>query len=1180
MGGDSPARWIDLMVLSGFALLLCCAPSTALASCEGPCSPEQLASGLVHPPSWAAAGGAHFEPESGAAAAYPAGELEEVGPIEFHEGGVVQHSPKVHVIFWGSNFEETSEGKEVRSMLLKLYEGMSHSAYEGILTQYFDTTGRVSSVVETSSYIDTSVKAPENLTNLKIEEEITKVIGATEWTPETNAQFVVTTAPGSTYEEHSGCAYHKHTTESAHVLGEVVFDFVPYQGDKPFTENGCIEKGNPSKNPVRKTSKSAAHEFAEAATDPYGKSWYNNEIPHREIADKCEKQEDFELADGAWAQNLYDDHENQCSHEDLDPPHVYSVTEPAYEVTASGAKLEGTVDAEQEETRYYFELGSTTAYGTRTKEAGAGSGVSNVEVKEAVCGLLPSTIYDFRIAATNATGTTYGENLTFNTASSGGGGCPYATTEAASGVGVHEATLNGVVNPNGSEAEYVFEYGTSTAYGKKTTMASAGSGMSGVKESRLVAGLTAATEYHCRLVVTNSAGTTYGVDKTFTTPVGPPTVSTGPATGAMPDEAVLHGGVNPNGLATTDQFEYGTTTSYGTTVPVSAESAGSGGAEVAKGYVLSGLQPNTTYHFRLVASNSSGIVDGGDASFTTPPLAPAFSSAFGKEGTGSGEFDEPTGVAVNPVNGIVIVSDEKNNRIEEFAESGAFVRAFGHKGSGSGELDEPRGVAVDSKGDVWVTDTGNDRVEEFTEQGEYLSQFGTKGTANGQFEEPKGIALSPSGGDVWVADGKNARVQEFNGENKYVRKFSAGTNPVGVAVDASGNVWSDNEDETGAIEEHNSKGVLLQQFATRGSGSGQVSKPRRIALDSYGHLWVADAQNQRIEVFGEKGEYITNFGSFGTGGEEMHFPTGVAVDPRGNVWIADDENNRIDKWKIPSSWPPIYSGAFGEEGIGSGEFDEPTGVAVSPINGTVVVSDEQNDRIEEFTEGGGFIEAFGHEGSGSGELEEPRGVAVDSKGDVWVTDTGNDRVEEFSEQGSYLSQFGAKGTASGQFEEPKGIAWSPSGSDVWVADSGNDRIQEFNQKGKFIRQFSAGTDPVGVAVDASGNVWSDNEDETGAIEEHSNKGVLLQQFATRGSGSGQVSKPRRVAFDSSGHLWVADAQNQRVEVFGEGGAYIASFGSLGSGGEEMHYPTGVAVDARGDVWVADDENDRIDEWIR
>jgi tripartite motif-containing protein 71 len=1316
------------------------------------------------------AGATFFEEKPGVEKPLPYGEGE-VGPVLYLEpgGSGVQTSPKVYVIFWGSNFEKTETGEKVRAMLLKLYEGMTGSAYEGILTQYFNSTGgltgRVGSTVTTTSWIDKSVTAPTKVNEAKINGEIESAIGTNGWTTEMDAQFVLAIAPGATYEPSldEDCAYHYVTPSGA------IYDFIPYQGDEPFAKE-CLELGNPSKNPIYKTSKSASHEFAEAATDPEGDTWGGDE---HEVADLCVKDEDFELPDHAWAQKLYDDSKNECSKEDLDPPHVYTITEAASSVTSTNATLNGIVnpEAESPETHYYFEVSTSESYGTRSMAVGAGLGAKNIEVKQSICGLAASTPYDFRVAATNSTGTAYGKSRSFTTSASGGSGCPSATTEAASNVKTIESTLNGTVNPDGLATKYHFEYGTTASYGKTTSEASAGSGTSNVKKSQTATGLSGGTEYHFRIVATNSIGTTYGGDKTFkTSTISPPTVTTGSATditetravlngtvdpegsatkyyfvygteeekltsktaeasagsgtsslevseavtglaasttyyfrivatngggtregaeqsfatsakptvetwsgedvgettatlsgavnpegaeakyyfeygtseaygsktaeaslssgttnvevskeitgllrnttyyfriaatnvngttygsaetlttlspvttgsatGITATEAVLHGTVNPHGLATTDQFEYGLTTSYGTTVPASAESAGSGTAEVSKGYILTGLKPDTTYHFRLVGTNSEGATDGKDATFATAAVTVEFVSSFGSVGKGDGEFREPTGIAVSPINGNVVVSDEANNRVQVFNEKGEFVRTFGSEGTGNGQFKEPRGVAVDSKGDVWVADTGNDRVEEFNETGAYLGKLGVAGTGNGDFEEPKSVAVD-SKGDVWVADSGNGRVEEFGETRAYVRQFSAGTNPVGVAVDSKGNVWSDNEDETGAIEEHNEKGESVRKFASRGEGNGDVAEPKRLIVDANGYVWIADAGNDRIDVFNEKGEYVTKFGTDGSGSEEMINPTGVAVDIHGRVWVADDENNRVDKWRI-AALHPAFSSAFGSLGAGDGEFDEPVGIAVNPIDGNVVVSDEKNNRVQVFNEKGEFVRTFGSEGTGNGQFKEPRGVAVDSKGDVWVADTGNDRVEEFNETGAYLGKLGVAGTGNGDFEEPKSVAVDSKG-DVWVADSGNGRVEEFGETRAYVRQFSAGTNPVGVAVDSKGNVWSDNEDETRAIEEHNEKGVFVQGFATRGQGTGQVHEPRRLSVDSAGDVWVPDAANNRVVVFSEKGEFLTQFGAKGSGSEEMIDPTGVAVDRSGNVWVADAGNNRVDRWIR
>jgi RHS repeat-associated protein len=199
---------------------------------------------------------------------------------------------------------------------------------------------------------------------------------------------------------------------------------------------------------------------------------------------------------------------------------------------------------------------------------------------------------------------------------------PAVTTEAASGLSAEAATLNGKVNPNGIATTYQFEYGTTTSYGTKVPASpgSAGSGTAAKAVSQAVSGLKAGTTYHFRLIATNEAGIRTGEDKTFTTPVLP-TATTEAATGVNEKEATLKASVNPNGSSTTYQFEYGTTTSYGTKVPFSPESVGAGKTAVAVSKAITGLAEGTTYHYRVVASSAAGTVKGSDQTLKTthPP---------------------------------------------------------------------------------------------------------------------------------------------------------------------------------------------------------------------------------------------------------------------------------------------------------------------------------------------------------------------------------------------------------------------------------------------------------------------------------------------------------------------------------------------------------------------------------
>jgi len=101
------------------------------------------------------------------------------------------------------------------------------------------------------------------------------------------------------------------------------------------------------------------------------------------------------------------------------------------------------------------------------------------------------------------------------------GVAPLVTTGVAAAVTSGDATLAGVVNPGGFETAYRFEFGPTTAYGRQTTVASAGAGAVARAVAAPISGLSPSTTYHYRLVGASVFGTANGSDATFTTPAAP-----------------------------------------------------------------------------------------------------------------------------------------------------------------------------------------------------------------------------------------------------------------------------------------------------------------------------------------------------------------------------------------------------------------------------------------------------------------------------------------------------------------------------------------------------------------------------------------------------------------------------------------------------------------------------------
>lgn len=232
-------------------------------------------------------------------------------------------------------------------------------------------------------------------------------------------------------------------------------------------------------------------------------------------------------------------------------------------------------------------------------------------------GLSQATMYYFRVRSYNASGNSaYSSEVSAATTSLNI--APTVMDNHLTNVSHNTASFYGTLNPNGLATTAYFEYGADTNYGTSTTANALGTGTTSANTSADITGLTAGTPYHFRLVATNSAGISYGTDQTFTTSIqmNEPTATTGSASNIVYNGGHLSGSANPMGVATGAYFQWGITTAYGGS---SAEqNIASGTSDVAVSADITGLMPETTYHFRVVATNIAYTIFGADQTFVTP----------------------------------------------------------------------------------------------------------------------------------------------------------------------------------------------------------------------------------------------------------------------------------------------------------------------------------------------------------------------------------------------------------------------------------------------------------------------------------------------------------------------------------------------------------------------------------
>ena len=281
-------------------------------------------------------------------------------------------------------------------------------------------------------------------------------------------------------------------------------------------------------------------------------------------------------------------------------------TKPASSIGDSFATLNGTVNPNGETTTAYFEYGTTTGYGSKSPAKSAGSGRSTTNVGIGVSGLAPGTTYHVRLVATNATGTTAGADPAFTTT-----GAPAVRTGSATGVGETSAALTGTVDSRGHSTTWYFQYGPTAAYTLRTSSRSQSSSSGARAVSEAIAGLTAGTVYHFRVVATNSVGTSYGADSAFTT--AGPAVSVGASAPAV----VAHRPVTLSGRVANGRPNE--------SVVVFAQRYG-GGSFAAVATVLSDAGGSWSLTVRpLIATTYKGVWNGSTSATVTVGVRPAVS---------------------------------------------------------------------------------------------------------------------------------------------------------------------------------------------------------------------------------------------------------------------------------------------------------------------------------------------------------------------------------------------------------------------------------------------------------------------------------------------------------------------------------------------------------------------------
>ena len=217
---------------------------------------------------------------------------------------------------------------------------------------------------------------------------------------------------------------------------------------------------------------------------------------------------------------------------------------------------------------------------------------------------------------------------------------------------------------------------------------------------------------------------------------------------------------------------------------------------------------------------------------------------------GKDAMSEPQCVAVDKQDNIY-VTDSDAGKIFVFDPGGKYRRVIGSLKGGEGYFKRPTGIAVDSDAQrIFVTDTLRNKIYVMDMQGSVLQIIGKTGSGDLEFNFPTELRLE--GQDLIVVDAMNFRIQ---------------------VLDRSG--------------------TFKYAIGHLGDSSGDFFRPKGVALDSEGHIYVVEALNADVQVFDTQGRLLYYFGQKGSGPGEFQLPAGLFIDHNDRIFVADSYNRRV-----------------------------------------------------------------------------------------------------------------------------------------------------------------------------------------------------------------------------------------------------------------------------------------------
>lgn len=303
---------------------------------------------------------------------------------------------------------------------------------------------------------------------------------------------------------------------------------------------------------------------------------------------------------------------------------------------------------------------------------------------------------------------------------------------------------------------------------------------------------------------------------------------------------------------------------------------------------------------------------------------------------------------------------------------------WGRRGFSPGRFQRPRAVAIDELDLLYIVDiTG--RIQVFDVDGNLIRWWSTPETKNGR---PTGLAIASRPSHTTPPDASDGATS------------SGGPQPKRPATDHSGKRLLVADTHYYRMLSYTPEGELCEDEqigGVAGHAPGEFAFVTDAVCDADGCYYIGEYNaSDRIQKFAPDGSFITQWGGNGHQPGKLFRPQSLVI--RDHVlWVADACNHRIQRFDIREETPRLID-AWGSAGTGNGQFYFPYDLAIAS-DGTVVVVEYKNCRIQRFDPTGKWIATWGGPGFDPGRLNQPWGVAVDSQDRIHVLDSYNHRVQ-------------------------------------------------------------------------------------------------------------------------------------------------------------------------------------------